>query len=661
MKLSNCKLIRIRDNNNYNMDVDKFIKSVEVQYKIDFRSLPNWKLLIKRLHVMTTDCKRRIRDANIRKSQIIEKLFVEWNKPLTFDLTDSLTRTTTTWQKNLERKKRPMLLKSKPQLIPKLSTSPELSGERSETAHPNTEIVLSENILLDEYSNTMIAVPNIQIEQKKSEIPDTNLPIVICTNQHKLLSSIGSQYSALSHITLPNELNTTLPTEYKEWLTLKNTSVLKSSPDEIRITNRSLNKQTVQFMLTNCTTEYLLIRFMCLTDKCWFKMTQLKPIYPLKLYPGMSARYTFTFKLSQTDEDVINTYLFFKVCRNVLNEAPTEVLLIPIVSQFRKYTVTCTEIVRIPPAYAWQIKYGHPVGVLKIITTDDRFYTLHVVKRDVDLARDSSKSLLSLEPVAPNSESLEERIKDQEVVVLSKIWASSKGEYLDDDVQSIKTIDVITSILQEIVEMSLETFFFDSTYLTIKPHTEYKILVHFPKPEHVGFHQCSYDLEFCEPLTEKGLITQTIKVFAEVLPHPIQIYPHLLDMSNSPVNHGFYEDRIIITNSHKLFPVTIKFKLTTKMKRLFTITPMETVVLPKSNIRCRIMLCSRKAILMKCLDELVHFTIKIIIIGDKTVYNKVPPFFYEIIAPCAANFKKIYNDKYFRNIRRLDDSNIDDM
>lgn len=648
MKISSSKLIRIRDNNEYHIDVDKFIKYVEDLYKIDFRTLPNWKHLVKKLHVITTDCQRRIHEANTRKSQIIAKLFIEWNKPSTFELTDNLTRTSNRWnnKKNVRHKKTSISPDPDQKLISQPNKSPELSGEMSETGHPNTEVISREDILARKRSNIM-ATSDVQIAQNQSQILDSNLPVFICTNQHKLLPSIGSQYTALSNKTSLQDL-TILPTEHKEWLTLKQSRSIKCSLDEIRITNKTPNKQAVHFILTNCSTDYLHIRFKSITEKCWFKMIQLKPVITIKLYPGMSTSFTLKFQLFQIDTDVVDTYVFFKVSRNLLNTFPPEALLIPIDSQFLKYNVKFSEIVQIPPAFSWHIGYKHPVGVLKICTTDESGYVLHIVKRNIELEKDSSYTL-SLEGNPPNTDSLQERIDDHKIVVESKPGSLSKGTYLDDEEQSINILDLITSILEEVIVISLESFFWEFRYLTIKQNTKYKIPIHFLKPEHVGVHQCYYDLEFCDPSTEKVLTTKTIKVFAEVLPHPIQIYPYILDMSNSPVTHGICEDRITLINSHKLYPVTVKFKLTTKMKRIFKIIPAETLVLPKSKFQFTVRLCSKEAVIKKDLNEMVHFTIKIIIIGDKFVYNKIPPLFYEIIAPCVADYRKIYNDNYFRD------------
>ncbi|KAF9424817.1 hypothetical protein HW555_000118 [Spodoptera exigua] len=204
----------------------------------------------------------------------------------------------------------------------------------------------------------------------------------------------------------------------------------------------------------------------------------------------------------------------------------------------------------------------------------------------------------------------------------------------------------IACIVKDIIELALDTFILESTYSYLKPHETAKIPVYFTKVERTGYHQCYYDLQFINTKTEDVALTKIVKVFAEVLPHPIKVHPLILDMSKSPVNHGYCEDIFVVSNTHKLYPATIKIKLTTKMKKIIYVEPMEATVAESSSVPFTVKFCSRDFLSVKPCEDLVHFTFKIVILGYKEVYENVPPYFYEVIAPCALEFKKVYKDKF---------------
>lgn len=646
MKISECNHIRIRDDNAYGVDVEEFIKSIEKHFRIDFRTLPQWKELVKRLHVMTTDCKRKIQDAKQRKYVMMSKLFIESTRDSPFELTDKLARTYNKWQMiESALKSRRVSLKTdwKPSEVVTSSHSTEdVIGEISEntsTAHQNTEI--------PDLAPEPPSKSDVDTDMKATDTSlSPRLPVKICMNQHKLISPLDSQDVIFKHMPVLSPTNLETCNESKEWLLLNQTKSVKCFPSEISITKRSINKQTIQFSIINCTTEYMNIRFMYLTDDIPFKTAKVIPVTPRKLYPGIAVTYKFIFKLFQNLEEFTSS-LYFRVGQKVLEEAPIEGLCVPILSKFKlSRSVSVSKAVCTPPTYLWQINEasGFPSGTLKISCNDENSYHVHVIKRPVNISRECEDSMLSLEVISPKTESLIDRIEDNEIETQSKILSSLKDAQID-EVVTINTVDVIALVVDDIVDIALDTFVFDHSYLLLEPYSKDTISVYFTKPERIGSHHCYYDLEFSDTKTEELITTKTVKVFAEVLPHPIQICPQMLDLSMSPVTHGFCEDDIMVRNTHRLYPITIKIKLTTKMSKLFCITPKESLVPPKASMNFRVRLCSKD--LSKESDDLAHFTIKIIVTGHSSVYNNVPPFYYEIIAPCASEFKKIYNEKYF--------------
>lgn len=643
MIISQCNHFRIRNNNEYGMDVERFIKFIEKQYKMDFRKIPQWKELIKELHAAKTEYMKKIQASKYRKCLIINKIYTENARPSPFQLTEDLARTSRKWEASRCKIPKICIEEKTEDIAPDAAEYDEISGELSETkftAHPNTEIVPSEDVIEQQLKSEV-----------ETEVEPSHLPTSVCINQHKLITPLRSNDSFLSYKSGLNEIEITPEGEPKEWLFLEPTSVIKCIPKEIIVINPTLKEQCLNFSLLNCTTEYMHVRFKSVTERAPFKRLKILPVTPFRLYPGISVTFKLIFKLSQTEE-FPSSSLYFRVGRNVLLQGPTESLLIPIVSMFKaSRKVFVPKIVSFAPAYSWHIneKIGFPTEWVKISNGDCSNYHLHVVKRLYDFAKEAGDSILSLDVLGPNTESILQRVDDNEVEILSKTFSPSKGDDLPTvtEVESLKTIDVIALVVDEIVELALGAFVFEHTYLDVHPHTKRHIPVYFTKAEHTGFHQCYYDFEFCDPVTEQIILTKTMRMYAEVLPHPVQVHPVILDMSNSPITHGFCTDNFIITNTHKLYPVTAKVKLTTKMKKLFHVLPTEVTIPAKSNASIKVRLCSRSFASESKSADLAHFTIKIIFRGHESIYNNIPPFFYEIIAPCALEFKKVYNEKYY--------------
>lgn len=637
-----CTHIRIRDNNDYDFNVENLIKSLEAKYKVDFRCLPRWKELVQCLHVAGTDCKRRIQEARLRKKMIINKLYIQSTRPSPFELTSGLCRTASKWRKMEADLKK---LKSAEAL--EINTEAPILTESggTENLHPNTSISsASQRISSIELEPSKIDV-EVQVEL---EVPGSHLPAVISTNPHKLLSPLGSHSYDIGYTRKSQFSVSEAPSESvkEEWKYLKPTSSVVCIPTPIILTSNTLDQQFVQFTVVNCAGDYMHIRFKSVMDHSSFLTAKIFPAIPKRLYPGIPVLYKLIFRLKKQEE--FNSGLYFKVGGDVCDNIPPEALCIPIVSAFSKiHTVIVSETITMPPVYPWHIKRSgkYSTATIKISVMDPYYYHLHIYKRLIDLSKESDMGL-SLQASGVNTQSVEEREMDY-VADDATIVSMPKVENGTDSINIIESMDYI---VKSIIELALNTFVFESTYLFLKPYEKLKIPVYFTKCERIGYHNSYYELELLEPETEKLIMTKTLKVFAEVLPHPIQIQPKILDMSNSPITHGYIEDHFVITNHHKLYLATIKIKLTTKMKKIINVSPMETTVPALTSVRFRVKFCSRgfMSATQEPFEDLVYFTFKIIVLGHKSVYENVPPLFYEVIAPCAVEFKKVYNEKYFK-------------
>ncbi|CAH0401259.1 unnamed protein product [Chilo suppressalis] len=629
--------IRIRDDNLYGINVEQFIKSIEAKYKIDFRSLPQWKDLVKRLHVSTSDCKRKIQDANLRKLLIINKLYTQLMRNSPFELTERLARTHKKWQVISGHKRSKSKLQSDLELQDSLKYEEALNEitETSLTMHPNTEVMEAEV-----GSNEVPFISTVESETKITD-PLFYLPANICINHHKYLSPLNSRDLSLKANIISLKGKSSPEINSKSCMTINNAS-LKSSPKEILIVKKTLSEQTTKFSIINCTTEYLFIRFLDVMDKSPFKKIKIIPSTQQKIYPGIALTFRLIYQLDNYEE--ITSGIFFKFGKNVLD---VEVFKIPIMSKFQlDRQILVTESIYFSPVYMWQIRQdtGFPSVQVHVSVTDDYSYHLHIRKWAIDITHEFQDSSASMEVISVDTESFAERIEDEDFVAHSKTLVPQTEEFME---EVITSINIIQLIIEDIIDLALDIFLFNHTYMYLKPKSEKKISLYFTKPVCIGSHHCYYNFNFYDTITNEIISTRQVKVFAEVLPHPIQIYPAILDMSLSPVAHGFYEDNILITNSHKSYPVTIKIQLTTKMKQLFRVCPMKTFIPALSSAKLAIKLCSNETYYCNAIEDMAYFIFKIIIIGDKAVYKNVPPFFYELIAPCASIFKKVYNEKYF--------------
>ncbi|XP_052743907.1 uncharacterized protein LOC112045167 [Bicyclus anynana] len=448
------------------MDIEEFINFIELEFKIDFTSLPQWRELIEIMNIAQTDYKIRKRNAENRKYEIIQKIYMQNSRLTPFELTDKLIRTSRKWQD--------MKLKHK------------------------------------------------SIEPKVSNIKD-DLLIMSCDDHISNVSEPGDQTTLVKCPSHPN-------TE-------------EAQIEAIQDTELELN---------------------------------------------------------------------------------------------------------------WHIspKIGYPKAIVHIKNTDDACYCLHIRKRYVNFVSESDESDKSNEVNSLDSKNFYEREEGKELELQNTILStpntrksSAHFDKFSDDLQKFDTIDIVALVVSDIIDLALEPFIFKHTYLCIEPRSKKFVKVYFTKVHHIGYHQSYYDFIFIDSKDSDMTLTKTTKVFAEVLPHPVSIKPKILDMTRSPVTFGYLKDSFTITNSHKIFPVTIKITSTLKMKKIFKITPKEMIVCPLSSTIFYVTICTkRKNELIT--GELAYFTIKISIKGHESIYKNVPPFFYEIITPCCMEFREVYDTEY---------------
>lgn len=646
--ISQSHHFRVRGDNKdlktYGFEVENYIKSIEKQFKMDIRKLPRWKEVVKRLYVATEDWKRKKLASEVRKKCIIDTIYMQATR-FPIPVCDNKTRASKKMQAiktNITKQTVSILPDA---AIENVQEYEEMPGKLDVPAHHNTEIMTTVSVIASKPSTEQRAQTDVDLGSEHQP----HLPTYLRVNQHKLVSPLGTQDSGWSYASRIDELEYKSESDFKEWLTLKQSSKVQCTPSEIKINYNILEQQRIKFSILNCSTEYLNLRYKCVTDKTRFKWAKICPETPQRLYPGLQISLTFIFKLlPNIDNKEFVSSLYFKVGYNTIAELPLEACVVPIVSCFSpKLCYTVSETVVFPPAYSYHINgyCGYPSGVVKISVKDGNHYIIRVQKREVNYTASSTISG-SDEAIAPNTTSIIKRGIPNEPEFLSPDFSIVGDLSQIVEEESVQTIDIISLIVSEIVELSLEAFMFEHTYIDLHSDSQ-KIQVYFTKTEHIGCHQCHYDFQLCEPETGHVVETKTVLLLAEVLPHPIQLTPEFLEMTNSPIIHGICEDRIFITNTHKVYNVVVKFKLTTKMRKLFRIFPMETLIEPLGKTFFTVQMCSRESKYSNKPDDFAHFTVKIIFMGDKSIYHNVPPHFYEIIAPCAFDFKKVYNQNYW--------------
>lgn len=630
-QVKRCAHIKIRDTNDYTFNAEEYIKDLERKYSIDVRSIPSWKELIKRLHVAKTDYNRIIQSSKARKLYIINKLHIEFYRPSPFELTEKLVRTAKKWDE-LKQITNKYNIKLKDTQIDEDEKVFEQKESKDTVAHSNTESGKS-SVDLDEKTDS------IKLESHTSRSIEDHLPIRISPNIHRCVSPIKTE----DKLEVKNQTPRKKTVLKHEWKTLTPTNLVECIPKDIVISNH-IGSQSVSFSISNFSNAYVFVQYKYLTNGSFYKLAKVSPVARVKIIPGLSSEFTLECKLLKeiNDFDDYYTNIYFKVSHNPVANRPKQALLIPIKMQKITRSVNVSEIVQLPPAYPWHLtsKHGYPTAYLNLSVNDDFGYYIRVIKRK------ESKSELK-----PHITELSYELDTySEIDRLCDIENGNepksihlKKDYLPD----ITNTDFMASILNSIVEIALNPLWFKRNYMYLSPNSTSRIPVCLTKTEHIGFHQACYNIEFYDAITEQLIFTKMTRVFAEVLENPIVISPpHILDMRYSPVHHGFCIDYISIRNNHKALMCTVKIMLTSKMKKLIKITPLEISLTPNSCYKFKVMFCGRERDVLSNdkSDYLVHFTFKITLNGMKTVFENVPPIFYEIICPCYNEFLKVYKN-----------------
>lgn len=636
----------------------------------DFDTLLKLEKLVNEMLHKTADHRRR--NANTRKDLIIAKLLMEFFRPSPFELTDKLTRTQKKWEKlKLKPKERKESILERQLFAPdnlfpektheqgseddesmklkklrlqcrcqsglsapensKVSTS--ISHKTSSHKNKRTSTVTSpkSSKVTDIFEatsseiymqkSTTVVCPS---KNSDSDIPETanskiglNKPSFIITNNRKLITAD----SKVSMNFLPTlHLPTITHTVTEEWFSFIPSVSVFSTPPKLSIIDDHLTNQTIKFTITNSSNKYVYLKYIDITDKAYFSYAKVCPNHSHKVYPGMSVTFKLSFKLTMRKK-VFTSTLFFRVTCNRIYDRPIEGFNVPIVSDYLKTrAVSVSEAVYLPSIYPWHftrgIKDPGSTGIIEVTIHDGYSYHLHINKRSVDLSQPEEYLMSTTNATA--------------YMVLSSL---STGKLELD----------IAIITESLVIRALDTFFIDTTYMYFKTQPKkYKIPVYLNTIEHVGCHSCYYDLTFYDSYTDEFIFRKTTRIFADILPCPVEVSPPILDMSSVPINHSFGETVFYITNNHKLFPVSIKIILTTKMKRLFRVIPMETVIPTTTKVTYQVKFCTLDTPRIVT-DNMVYFTFEIAMFGPKFIYKDMPHIYYEVIAPCLIYYKEITN------------------
>lgn len=633
-----------------------------------FKSLLKWEKLVKQVLILIADHQRRKQNANTRKDLIIAKLAIEFFRPSPFELTDNLVRTKEKWEKlNLKAKERNENLLERQQSVPDnllLEIKHEQESEDNEFVNIKARLACrcqsglwppdnsKESTLIEEASSNknkststvtspksskvdrieiassviyipkptaMVTAPKnspVDIPENSNSESDTHKPAYIVTNDHKLISA-DSKIKMNFPPALPLPIITRTVTE--EWFSFIPSVSVFSSPPKLSIIDDHLIDQTIKFTVTNGSNKYVHLKYIDVTDRTYFSYAKVDPKHSHKVYPGMSVTFKLSFKLKMR-KMVFTSTLFFRVSCNRTYDRPPEGFNVPIISEYLKTrAVDISEIVHIPPMYPWHLnrsKKNLCSGIIEMSINDGYSYHLHINKHPEDFSQ-----------------------ADEEVSVTN---STSQFRLPSLTAESSKKLEIndMAMIIDSLVERALDPFFIVKSYMRVRTSSQkYKIPVYLHTIEHIGCHNCYYDFTFFDDYTDEFIFTKTIRIFADILPSPVEISPPMLDMSSVPVNRSFGESIFCITNNHKLFPVRIKIILTRKMKRVFSVIPMETVIPTTTTVKYQIKFSTLDKI--PSADKMVYFAFEIAMFGPKFIYKGMPHTYYEVVAPCFEYYNKI--------------------
>lgn len=629
MEFVSCNNFRIRDETITNLKIEEFIKSIKNQYDIDLTS-PKWEHGFTRLRAAVNDYIQRIKEHKLRKSLILEKLQKEFTDIPSLYLTDVKARAA---------KKK----------------------ERLKPLRNKLDSILPGNI-------KSISSRSVDPKMKLEEIPEMSISeMAIPYKVDTFLPSLNTMSSQTSNYKMSpvhSEIYkvTTGITSYRPSLPLLNTRIIKRSPKTIEIDSSQNN--TIQLKFKNCANHIALIQYHSVTDMNVLKSISVLPATMVKLIPGITYIFKLMFKPMKVND--FASQIKFHVKYPAESITPSEsyykycvpIIILPIKkTQYR--SVTAPETIVIPPIYSWPVKnksevYKYPFASsdVSVDTKDTHSYYVRIVKRvvnfvydDTDKTRASNENNTTTPSViqtnasneintSPSGEqNIEQEIEDSLLNCVTKTTITSDSNIQNEMLQ----------LIDKIVERAMDVFVFDKTYLFLKSGETKLVRVYFIQVLHIGCHNCYYDFKFYDSESNELIFTKTTRVFADVMPHPIQVKPDALYMTDTPILFGHCVKSFVITNTQNRCPVNIKIVTSPKTKKLIKIEPMKTIILQKSSAKFVVRYTSDRN-----LDKDVHvdkdrlfvvFMLKIFVSSYVSAYKNIKPIYYEIIA---------YNEQVYR-------------
>lgn len=664
MEFVNCNNFRTRGDGIQNFNIEEIIKSIENQCDVDMNS-PKWRNVITRIQAAVIDYGHRVKDHKLRNSLILDKLQKEFTYRSPFDLTDVMARTASKWEylKTLRVAKVNPLLPESIQNISSRSITTEIEEEE---------------------------IPEIKIDDDdiKEKVGTFPTPLNSSVSSKTINNNMSSTESEICKEIINDILamiEEKQKTEYvfspiRKRLFIK--SLLKRSPKIIKICSSQQYNLTLK--LKNCANHTALIQYQPLIEMSTFKHISVLPAIPVKLFPGIAYTFKLTFELVNPQDFVSNIKFHVQYPANsmtLLNPYEYYVPIVSLLDQKLKYrSVTVPEMIVIPPIYSWQVNnkselYEYPFGSsdVSVDTDDTHSYYVRIVKREVDIASDDAgdeNGSNEFNITSPTSavHNIDDEIKDYSLPKMLELPSDVHNEPIRSSsvplkrgksttpkksVSNIPTTsnpDIPNEVLQlivNVVERAMDVFVFDKTYLFLKSGETKLVRVYFIHVHHIGCHNCYYDFNFYDSESNKLIFTKTTRVFADIMPHPIQITPDTLDMTNTPITFGKCVNSFVITNTHYAYPVNIRIVTSAKMKKLLKIQPMKSVILQKKSAKFVVSLCPNNEDEFVIEDSLfVLFTVKIVISGYASAYKNITPIYYDIIAPGIHEYENVYHKKY---------------
>lgn len=676
MEFVNYNNFRTRGDGITNFNIEEFIKLIENQCDIDMTS-SKWRDIITRIQAAVTDYRRRVKDNKLRNSIILEKLQKEFTYKSPFDLTDVMARTARKW----ERLKTLRLTKLVPTLssiesISSRSTNPEINEEKNPEFNDEEILEINEEeipeiTIDDDYMKEKVGVcfPLNTLSSKtiKNKISSVEWEMYEIIKDILAMTEKKKKTKNLAYAAIPN--------------LLLNRNIIKRSPKTIEIGSSS-QEYNLEFKLKNCANHTALIQYQSLNEISTFNSISVLPATPVKLVPGIAYTFKLFFILVKQQDFISKIKFHVKYPANSITPFDPYDYYVPIVclqDQKLKYrSVTVPEVVVIPPVYSWQLKnkselYEYPFGssVVSVDTNDTHSYYVRIVKREVDIASDDavdSNESNEVNITSPTSavQYIDDAIKDSSrnerrkssIVSSRRIKSITTGKSVTNTTATSNSNipNEVLPLIVQVVERAMDVFVFDKTYLFLKSGETKFVRVYFVQVEHIGCHNCYYDFKFYDSESNELIFTKTTRVFADIMPHPIQITPNALDMTNTPIIFGKCANSFVITNTHYIYPVNIRIITSAKMKKLIKIDPMKTLIFQKKSAKFVVSLCTNNwNPLIKQLDEsefvnedrlFVLFTFKIAICGCASAYRNISPIYYNIYAPGVHEYEYVYHKTY---------------